>query len=64
MSLAGRVITMVGVARNVVGHPAVQVAISVAPLLLTPQVKQAAREVTLSAAYHAGVVARRIVKRG
>lgn len=62
MSIASRVIGTVGVARRVIAHPAVQVAIAVAPLLVTPQVRSAARDVALESAYRAGVLARRIVR--
>jgi hypothetical protein len=52
----------VGVAGRLLGHPVVQVAIMAAPLLMTPQVKAAAREAALESAYRAGVLARRIIK--
>jgi hypothetical protein len=62
MSIASRVIGTVGVAGRLVRHPAVQVAIAIAPLLITPQVRAAARDAALESAYRAGVLARRIVR--
>jgi hypothetical protein len=62
MSILTRAMSAAVLARTVIGHPVVQAGIAVAPLLLTPQVKAAAREATLSTAYKAGVAARRVVE--
>jgi hypothetical protein len=62
MSIISRAATAAMLARTVIGHPVVQAGIAVAPLLLTPQVKAAAREATLNTAYKAGVVARKVVQ--
>jgi hypothetical protein len=61
MSIITRALTAAVLARRVIGHPVVQAGIAAAPLLLTPQVKTAARQVTLNTAYQAGVVARKVV---
>jgi hypothetical protein len=62
MSILTRAITVATLARTVIGHPAVQAGIAMAPLLLTPQVKAAARDATLSGAYKAGTLARKVVE--
>jgi len=56
--------TLIGVAVTVVRHPAVRAAVRAAPLLVTPKLRAAAAEATLDAAFRAGVVARKIVRRG
>lgn len=61
MSIIRGALAAATLARTVIAHPAVKAGIAAAPLLLTPQVKAAAREATLSGAYKAGVLARRIV---
>lgn len=61
MSIIRSAMTAAALARTVIAHPAVRAGIAAAPLLLTPQVKAAARKVTLSGAYQAGVLARKIV---
>lgn len=61
MSILTRALSAVAIARGVALHPAVQAGLAVAPLLLTPQVRAAAKEVTLTGAYKAGVATRRVV---
>jgi hypothetical protein len=61
MSILTRAATAAMLARTVIGHPVVQAGLAVAPLLLTPQVKAAARNATLSTAYKAGTLARKVV---
>ena len=61
MSILTRALTVAMRARTVIGHPVVQAGIAAAPLLLTPQAKEAARKATLDTAYKAGVVARKVV---
>ena len=63
MSVFRVAITAVSVAAAVARHPVVRAGLRAAPLLITPQVKQKAADATLSAAYNAGVVARKIIKR-
>ena len=62
MSILTRAVSAAVLARTVIGHPVVQAGLAVAPLLLTPQVRAAAAEATLSTAYKAGVVARKMVE--
>ncbi|WP_423067177.1 hypothetical protein [Devosia sp. CN2-171] len=61
MSIIRTAMTAAALARTVVAHPMVRAGIAAAPLLLTPQVKAAARDVTLTGAYKAGQLARKIV---
>ena len=61
MSLIRTALTAATLARTVVAHPVVKAGIAAAPLLLSPQVKAAARDATLSGAYKAGQLARKIV---
>jgi hypothetical protein len=56
--------TVIGVAMTVARHPMVRAAVRAAPLLVTPRMRAAASEATLDAAFRAGVLARKIVKRG
>ena len=56
--------TVIGVAMTVARHPAVRAAVRAAPLLITPKMRETATEATLDAAFRAGQVARKIVKRG
>lgn len=56
--------TVIGVAMTVARHPMVRAAVRAAPLLVTPKMRATATDVTLDAAYKAGVLARKIVKRG
>ena len=64
MSILGRAVGAAFAARTVLGHPVVQVGLAVAPLLLSPQVRAAARDLALSGAYQAGQAARRVVDAG
>jgi len=61
MSILRTAMTAAALARTVVAHPMVRAGIAAAPLLLTPKVKEAAREATLNGAYKAGVLARKLV---
>lgn len=61
MSILTRVVATAVLARTIVGHPAIQAGLAVAPLLLTPAVRAKAREVVLTGAYGAGVVVRKVV---
>jgi hypothetical protein len=61
MSIIKTALTAATLARTVVAHPVVRAGIAAAPLLLTPQVKAAAREATLKSAYKAGTLARKVV---
>ena len=63
MSVFRVAITAVSVAAAVARHPIVRAGLRAAPLLITPQVKRKAADATLSAAYNAGVVVRKIIKR-
>jgi len=63
MSVFRVAITAVSVAAAVARHPVVRAGLRAAPLLITPQVKQKAAAATLSAAYNAGVVVRKLIKR-
>ncbi|MDC9825542.1 hypothetical protein PRN20_17555 [Devosia sp. ZB163] len=62
MSIIRSALTVAALARTAIAHPVVRAGIAAAPLLLTPQVKAKAREATLSGAYKAGVLARKIVE--
>lgn len=61
MSIIRTALTAAAFARTVVRHPMVKAGIAAAPLLLSPQVKAAARDATLTSAYKAGQLARKIV---
>jgi hypothetical protein len=63
MSVLRVAITAIGVAATVARHPMVRAGLRAAPLLITPRMKQMAADATLNAAYNAGVVARRVIKR-
>jgi hypothetical protein len=56
--------TVIGVAMTVARHRAVRAAVRAAPLLITPKMRETATEATLDAAFRAGQIARKIVKRG
>lgn len=56
--------TVIGVALTVARHPAVRAAVRAAPLLVTPKMRETATEATLDAAFRAGQIARKIMKRG
>jgi hypothetical protein len=49
---------------TVARHPMVRAAVRAAPLLVTPKMRAQAADATLEAAFRAGVLARRLVKRG
>lgn len=55
--------TVIGVAITVARHPMVRAAVRAAPRLVTPGMRARAADATLEAAFRAGVLARRIVKR-
>jgi hypothetical protein len=55
--------TLFGVAITVARHPMVRAAVRAAPRLVTPTMRARATDATLEAAFRAGVLARRIVKR-
>jgi hypothetical protein len=54
---------MIGVAMTVARHPRVRAAVRAAPHVVTPQMRAKAADATLEAAFRAGVLARKIVKR-
>ena len=56
-------VTVIGVAMTVVRHPVVRAAVRAAPLVATPQAREKAKGATLEAAFQAGKLARRIMKR-
>ncbi len=55
--------TLIGVAVTVARHPMVRAAVRAAPHLVTPRMRSMAADATLEAAFRAGVVARKLVKR-
>lgn len=63
MSVLRVAVTALGIAATVAQHPTVRAGLRAAPLLITPRMKQLAAEVALDAAYNAGVLARKIIKR-
>ena len=58
MSILRTAITAATLARRVATHPAV---LAVAPMILNPKVQAAARDATLTGAYKAGQLARKII---
>lgn len=64
MSVIRTTVTVIGVAMAVARHPMVRAAVRSAPLLMTPRMREMAADAALDAAFQAGVVARKIVKRG
>lgn len=64
MSVIGRTLGATILARTVFGHPAVQVGLLVAPLLLAPAVRKKAvalaKDATLESAYLAGSAVRAV----
>lgn len=64
MSVFRVAVSAISVAAAVARHPAVQAGLRAAPLLITPRMKQLAADAALNAAYSAGVVARKVIKRG
>ncbi len=63
MSYIRAAATVIGVTIAVARHPAVRAAVKAAPLLITPRMREAARDATLDTAFRAGVIARKIVRR-
>jgi hypothetical protein len=63
MSLIRQAIIVAGVASTIARHPVVRAGVALAPRLITPQVKARARDTALDAAYQAGVVARKLLKK-
>ncbi len=63
MSAIRTAATMIGVAMTVARHPMVRAAVRAAPHVVTPQMRAKAADATLEAAFRAGVLARKIVKR-
>lgn len=63
MSVFRVAVTAISVAAAVARHPVVRAGLRVAPQLITPAMRQRAADVTLDAAYNAGVVARKLIKR-
>lgn len=61
MSIIRSAVAAAALARTLVAHPMVRAGIAAAPLLLTPKVKAAAKDATLSTAFKAGRLARKIV---
>ena len=55
--------TVIGVAMTVARHPLVRAAVRAAPHVVPPQMRARAADATLEAAFRAGVLARKIVKR-
>jgi hypothetical protein len=64
MSAIRAAVTVIGVAMTVARHPVVRAAVRAAPHVVTPQMKAKAADATLDAAYKAGVLARKLMKRG
>lgn len=58
MSILRTALTAAALARRVATHPVV---LAAAPMILNPKVQAAAREATLTGAYKAGQLARKIV---
>jgi len=63
MSMIRNVAAVVGVAVAVARHPTVRAAVRAAPLLITPKMREIATEATLDAAFRAGALARKVVRR-
>ena len=61
MSVFRVAVTAFTVAATVARHPVVRAGLRAAPRLITPAMREKAADTALSAAYHAGVLARRIV---
>lgn len=64
MSILNVAVAAVGVAATLARHPVVRAGIRAAPHLITPRMKRHAADAVLSTAYQAGVVARKLVRRG
>jgi hypothetical protein len=54
---------MIGVAMTVARHPMVRAAVRAAPLIVTPKMREKAKDATLEAAFRAGKLARKLVNR-
>lgn len=63
MSYIRTAAAVIGIAVAAARHPVVRAAIRSAPHLVTPRMREAARDVTLDTAFRAGVLARKIVRR-
>jgi hypothetical protein len=63
MSVFRVAVSAISVAAAVARHPVVRAGLRAAPRLITPQMRQRAADVTLDAAYTAGVMARKLIKR-
>jgi hypothetical protein len=63
MSAIRTAAAVIGVAMAVARHPMVRAAVRAAPRLMTPEMKAKATDATLEAAFRAGAMARKIVKR-
>jgi len=61
MSIIRSAVTAAALARTLISHPVVRAGIAAAPLLLTPKVQAAAKSATLSTAFKAGRLARKII---
>ena len=63
MSMIRNAAAVIGVAVAVARHPTVRAAVRAAPLLITPKMREMATEATLDAAFRAGALARKVVRR-
>ena len=63
MSPIRTAVTVFGVAMTVARHPVVRAAVRAAPHVMAPQVRAKAKDATLEAAFQAGKIARKLVKR-
>ena len=63
MSVLRVALTAATVAATVVRHPMVRAGLKAAPLLITPKLREMAKDAALDAAYGAGTLARKIVSR-
>ena len=63
MSAIRAAVTVIGVAMTVARHPLVRAAVRAAPHVVTPQMRAKAADATLDAAFQAGKMVRKIVKR-
>jgi hypothetical protein len=61
MSIIRSAVTAAALARTMIAHPMVRAGIAAAPLLLTPKVREVAKDAALNTAYKAGVMARKII---
>lgn len=63
MSAIRAAVTVIGVAMTVARHPMVRAAVRAAPHVVTPKMRETAKDATLEAAFRAGKLARKLVKR-